>query len=278
MFLKKSSLREKSNFHLSKGLALRETIFGWVVIGQTHQSKSTYQVQVFHCLDTSLQKFWELENVPQVSKHTGDELACEQHYLDTITRVNNGRFFVKLSFKDNGSILGDSLQNAQRRFLRLEKRLKLPEMKQQYTDFINQYLTLSHMEVVPENEIEIKSSESFYLPHHFVTKADSTTTKLRDVFDASAKTTLNSSLNSNLMVGPKLQSDLFDILLRLRFHKFVLSADIAKMYRQVALHKPDRDFHRVFFWRENDKEPIQHFTRVTYGVLLAFILFAHYLS
>ena len=48
------------------------------------------------------------------------------------------------------------------------------------------------------------------------------------------------------MVGPKLQSALFDILLRLRVHKFVLSADIAKMYRQVALHKPDRDFHRIY--------------------------------
>ena len=40
---------------LSKGLALRETIFGWVVIGQT-PSKSTYQVQAFYCLNTSLQK------------------------------------------------------------------------------------------------------------------------------------------------------------------------------------------------------------------------------
>ena len=111
------------------------------------------------------------------------------------------------------------------------------------------------MKVVPEKEIGIKSYEFLYLPHHFVTKADSTTTKLRVVFDASVKTSLNSSLKSNLMVGPKLQSHLFDILLRLRFHKFVLIADIAKMYRQVALHKPDRDFHRVF-WREKDTKPL----------------------
>ena len=69
------------------------------------------------------------------------------------------------------------------------------------------------------------------------------------------------------MIGPKLQSDLFDILLRLRSHKFVLSADISKMYRQVALHKPDRDFHRIS-WSEKDTEPNQHLrmTRVTYGV------------
>ena len=56
------------------------------------------------------------------------------------------------------------------RFPKLEKRLsELPEVKQQYTDFINEFLILGHMEVVPKNEIEINSSESFHVPHHFVT-------------------------------------------------------------------------------------------------------------
>ena len=212
------------------------------MIGQT-QSKSTFQVQAFFCSDTSLQKFWELENVPQVSKHTDEGLACGQHFLATTTSDNNGRFFVKLPFKDNGS--GDlyfSLQNARERFLSLEKRFfKLSETKQQNTDFLNEFFTLCHMEVVPENEIDINSSESFYLPHNFVTKADSTTTKLRVVFDASAKTTLNSSLNSNLRVTYLTFFFDFDFTL----FEFVLSAEKAKFYRQVALHKPDRDFHCV---------------------------------
>ena len=39
------------------------------------------------------------------------------------------------------------------------------------------------------------------------------------------------------------------------------------MYRQVALDKPDRDYHRLL-WREESNEPVQHLrmTRVTYGV------------
>ena len=109
------------------------------------------------------------------------------------------------------------------------------------------------MEVFPPNDIDIKPADSFYLPHHFVTKSDSTT-KLRVVFDASAKTTSNTSVNSNLMLGPKIQSDLFDILLRLRFHKIVLNADIAKMYRQVALDRPDQDFH-CFMARNRKQAP-----------------------
>ena len=153
---------------LLKSLALRETIFGWVVIGQT-QGKSSYQIRAFHCLDSSLQNFWELESVPQVSKHTDEESVCEQHFIDTTTCDESRQFFVKLPFKNNESNLGDSLQNARRRFLSLEKGLsKLPEVKQQYTDFINEFSTLRHMEVVPENEIGIKSSNLSTYPIIFI--------------------------------------------------------------------------------------------------------------
>ena len=66
---------------------------------------------------------------------------------------------------------------------------------------------------------------------------DSTTTKLRVVFDASAKTTTGFELINCLLVGPKLQDDLFIIFVRYRFFKVDLSADAAKMYRQVELDK-----------------------------------------
>ncbi len=46
-----------------------------------------------------------------------------------------------------------------------------------------------------------------------------------------------------------------------------LSADIAKMYRQFALDKSSKDFHRIL-WRDNPTEPLRHLrvTRVTYGI------------
>ena len=79
------------------------------MIGQT-RTNSTYQVQAFSCLDTSLQKFWDFENVQQVSKHTTDEqLACEQHFIHTTTRDESGPFFDKMPFKDIESNLGFSV-------------------------------------------------------------------------------------------------------------------------------------------------------------------------
>ena len=255
---------------LTKRLTLPETVFGWVVIGQT-DVVTDVPPQTFHCLDVSLQQFWEIEEVPRISKFNGEELLCQDHYTRTTKRDETGRFVVQPFFKNNALPLADSLSIAKKRFLSLEKRLsKLPEVKNQYIDFINEFSSLGHMEVIPPNEIDIKPAVSFYLPHHFVIESDSTTTKLRVVFDASAKTTSNTSLNSNLMVGPKNQSDLFDILLRLRFHKNVLSADFAKIYREVALDRPDQDFHRVL-WRETENEPLQHLrmTRVCYGITSA---------
>ena len=120
---------------------------------------------------------------------------------------------------------------------------------------------MGHLEQAPQT-----SSLCYYLPHHCVFK-DSTTTKLRVVFDASSKSPNGNSLNDCLLLGPRLQDDVFDILIRFRLHQFALSADVAKMYRQVALDESDRDFHRIL-WRDNVTDEIRELrmTRVTYGV------------
>ena len=125
------------------------------------------------------------------------------------------------------------------------------------------------MEKIPDSEISIESSKSFYLPHHCVLKESSTITKLRVIFDASAKTS-GVSLIYNLMLGPKFQKDLFDILIRFRFHKVILLADIAKIYRQINLDKEDEDFHRML-WKESPSPPLKHYrmTCNTYGVTSA---------
>ena len=128
-------------------------------------------------------------------------------------------------------------------------------------------MDLGHLEEIPADEVDKPSCETYYLPHHWVFKEDSTTTKLRVLFDGSAKTSNGQSLNETLMVGAKLQPYLYSTLLRFRFHKIALSGDIAKMYRQIASDKDDKDFHRIL-WRDNPQEPIKHLrmTRVTYGI------------
>ena len=144
----------------------------------------------------------------------------------------------------------------------MERKLKdHGDVKQQYRDFIKEFVDMGHLEKAPQT-----SGLCYYLPHHCVFK-DSTTTKLRVEFDASSKSPNGNSLNDCLLLGPRLQDDVFDILIRFRLHQYALSADVAKMYRQVGLDKSDRDFHRIL-WRDYVTDEIREprMTRVTYGV------------
>ena len=136
-----------------------------------------------------------------------------------------------------------------------------------YSQFIQEFVQIGHMEEVHRNKIHVPATNCFYLPRHCVIKDASSTTKLRVVFDASAKSTSGVSLNDRLMVGPQLQKVLFGILIRFRFHQVALSADIAKMYRQVQLDDEDKDFHSVSWKNPSDTElKTYRMTRVTYGI------------
>ena len=66
------------------------------------------------------------------------------------------------------------------------------------------------------------------MPHHAVVRSDKTTTKLRVVYDASARRHDQASLNDCLYTGPNFGQSILDILLRFRTYPVALAADIEK--------------------------------------------------
>ena len=100
---------------------------------------------------------------------------------------------------------------------------------------MREYLDLGHAEQVPVEDLKKPPNEVFYFPIHATYKTSSTTTKVRAVFDASAKTTTGVSLNDCLLVGPTVHSPLIDVLLRFRLHRIAITTDISKMYRTIEL-------------------------------------------
>lgn len=258
---------------------LHKTQLGWVVGGKipienslvehlAHVSVNTLQKQV--------NKFWDLEE----PKLTADNLfsrkdnITEQHFLNNVERSPSGRFVVKLPLVSNKiEQLGSTRDIALKRFISLEHKLNNnPTLRIDYNNFMREYLNLGHMEIVPKNEITL-NRPTYYLPHHAIIKESSITTKLRVVFDGSAKSTTGISLNDVLMVGPNIQQDLFCILLRFRTYKYVLSADIEKMYRQILVNPDNRDLQRIF-WRFDSNNPIETYRlkTVTYGTASASFL------
>lgn len=88
-------------------------------------------------------------------------------------------------------------------------------------------------------EVDESNIIEYYMPHDAILRPSSTTTKLRVVFDASAKVKTGYSLNDVLVMGAIYQQDLFSIVVRFRKYKYAFTADIAKMYRQINVHQDD---------------------------------------
>lgn len=107
----------------------------------------------------------------------------------------------------------------------------------------------------------------YYTPYHPVVKRDGDISKLRVVFDVSAKSSLGVSFNDILCVGPKLQTDTSDLLLTCRLYKYIFIADIVKMYHQIKVHNEDWVFQHIL-WRHSPDQEIQEYELVTvaYGL------------
>ncbi|XP_040175623.1 uncharacterized protein LOC120908545 [Anopheles arabiensis] len=257
-------------------VTLQNTAFGWVISGRVNvHAPSPSSSIVGHVCSTSIEeqlnKFWELESCRATSTLSVEESNCEKQFAATTTRDTDGRFIVQLPKREEKlALLGDSKGIATRRFLALERWLSSnASLKTAYTQFIEEYAELQHMTEVAESDATT-SSPSYYLPHHCIVRPDSTTTKLRVVFDASCASDTGTSLNDALMIGPTIQDDLMSILLRFRMSKFALVADIEKMYRQINIASIDRPLQRIL-WRNSPTEPIRTFqlNTVTYGTSCA---------
>ena len=249
-----------------------ETDFGWVLAGNVNSHNPTHVVISYHTSlatgDEILRKFWEIEERPNDQTNLSpEERSVIQHFKQNHSRGPDGRFIVPLPKRQHAKPLGETRSQAVRRFLSLERSL---HSKGQFEDFnavMTEYFEMGHAEAVPAIDLKKPTQEVFYLPMHSVRKESSTTTKLRAVFDASAKSSTGTSLNDTLLVGPTIHPPLVDVLLRFCLHRIALTTDVSKMYRAIELVESDRDLHR-FVWRSSPSECLQDFrmTRVTFGV------------
>lgn len=196
-------------------------------------------------VDNQLAQFWKMEEKYQPEKPmTQFEQECQKFFENTTKRDDDtGKFVVKLQFIKNPAVLGKSEEMAIRRFLYLEKKFaKDPSMKNEYVEFMQEYENLCHMEEIKRHQL---GNKNYFIPHHAVRNPGSSTTKFRVVFDASAKPSSNTWLNEILANGPMLQEDLSSIMVRFRKHKYVLSADITKMYRQILVDDHDQKWQLI---------------------------------
>ena len=253
----------------------KNTIFGWAIYGKcldNANSIAVHHISVNHLsvvpsCNELLQRFWYSEEIRAVSQtYSSEEQAVLDHYKDNHL-YTGGKYQVALPKKFGHQALGESRQQAIRRYYTNERSLHKHGNWDKLQSVVQEYFDLGHAEQVPDQDMSKVSSSVFYMPMHSVIKESSTTTKLRVVFDASAKSSTGISLNDTLQVGPTIYPSLTDILIRFRSFKIAVSSDISKMYRAVELSPSDRDLHR-FVWRRDSSTPLFDYrmTRITFGV------------
>lgn len=156
---------------------LIDTRVGWLVSGVVHKqyarsNETTNYSNKAHChfvndshLQQQLDRFFELESVSSHRSITKEENKCEQHFMKTTTRQEDGRFIVNIPLKQSPKTLRDSHNQALSRFQSLERRFKRePLFKETYSDFIKEYINLGHMSLVNH----CTNKHSYFMPHHGV--------------------------------------------------------------------------------------------------------------
>lgn len=223
-------------------------------------------------IDMLLQKFWTVESVKTDSTLSTEDAMSEQVFKST-TILKNEIFQVNIPLKSSNENLklGESFSLCKKRFLSLEKKLhKNPQLFNQYSEFIDEYIELGHARYIPLELKNQNNEHKYFIPHHCVVKNDRVTTRLRVVFDASMKSTSGYSLNDICLKGRVVQPELFDILCRFRIFKFVLVADIKKMYRMIRVNR-NQTFLQNILWRKHPSHNLRciELLTVSYGTNFA---------
>ncbi|GFW49745.1 integrase catalytic domain-containing protein [Trichonephila clavipes] len=199
-------------------------------------------IQAADNLEHSIKKFWEIENVEIDSVKTSELDICEDHFKNTHSRDDQGRYTVAMPLKEDPSCLGESRQTAIQRLNSLWKRLSRDkEYLSLYEKFLQEYEDLGHMREIKEDG----SGVAFYMPHHGVYRPEKSKTKLRTVFNASSPSTSGNSLNLIQFNGGLVQEDLFSIMVRFRKHKYAFTTDIEKTFRMINIHPEQTCLQRI---------------------------------
>ena len=271
----------KMNQSKDESLLATESKVGWLLSGSIPKTictnhppwaTSSYTIHINQedeKLDELLTKFWEVNEIPEI--HTPEHENVSEKFLKTIHFDKaSGTYNVQLPWKSNKQELPTNFELSKRRLKSLIFTLKTkdPALISKYNSQLMEQLDLGFIEKVQE---PTNATVIHYIPHFPVFK-DSATTKMRIVYDASAKTSPSAlCLNDCLYTGPNLIQNLSSILIKFRKHKVAFVTDIEKAFLQIVLHQNDRDATR-FLWLKDinksfDDDNIQtfRFRRVLFG-------------
>ncbi|XP_050509028.1 uncharacterized protein LOC126886209 [Diabrotica virgifera virgifera] len=247
-----------------------ETLLGWTLMGKIpldRQDNRTATTVSLFISNVSISQLWELDalgiNDPAERK-TREEiaLAAKQLFFETVATDSTRRYEIRLPWLGHPA-LPSNYQMAKKRLDITLKKINKDGYLEAYGQIFKEWLDENIIEEVLEEQ---PNQEVHYLPHRPVIKPNSASTKIRPVFDASAKEKDKPSLNQCLEKGVNLIELIPAILLRFRRQEIGVISDIGKAFLQIGIHKADRDFHRFLWIDDAGKEKVYRHCRVVFGI------------
>ncbi|UYV69496.1 hypothetical protein LAZ67_6003799 [Cordylochernes scorpioides] len=258
---------------LENGLTAIETHLGWTICGPSPKKDeqsdcSSLVVISMHSRNMSVDYLWDLETIgikdprENLTKLEEDKIV-HQHFLNTVHQQEDGRFCVGLPWLGNQEGIPSNRHIAERRLFNTTRKLRAKCIFSEYDRVFQEWLAEGVIEKVSPEDL---NRNCHYLPHHPVVKANSSTTKIRPVFDASCKDKGNLSLNDCLASGPNVIEQIPAILLKFREKAIGVIADIRKAFLQIEVKEEDRDYLRFLWWKNNHQIQVFRHKRVVFGV------------
>ncbi|XP_043230765.1 uncharacterized protein LOC122386050 [Amphibalanus amphitrite] len=197
----------------------------------------------------------------EVKTSEANLLSCEERLAvkkaEESLKKTGTRYQVAVPWREKEPELSSNYEAVLHRLVRLENSLRRQgvDLASKYHEILEDYVRKGYMTKVPAKQRSDSGKKEWFLPHFPVIREDKASTKIRIVYDAAAQFR-GRSLNSQLLPGPSLYSDLIETLVGFRQHPVALVGDVREMFLQVELAAEDQKFHRVL-WRnmKTDEEP-----------------------
>ncbi|GFV04788.1 integrase catalytic domain-containing protein [Trichonephila clavipes] len=235
-------------FYLKSGPVAIKTKLGWTLMGKTYRNETKFDKNHFMNVtsmfvnDMCISDLWKLDSLgitDPVETKTKLEIQKEtlNHFQKPISVDISGRYEVALLWVLDNKLLSSNRKLAENRLESTKRKLIATGKFKEYQDVLDLWLSEKIIEEVNDD----KENFVHYLPHRPVI-IENSTSKIRPVFDASARTKGSSSLNDCLEKGPNLIEVIPTILNRFRKYKIGVISDIEKAFLQIGVREQDRFF------------------------------------
>lgn len=215
------------------------TRFAWTIMSSGKEPLDVTNMLLTQTSHADYEELCRLDVLGLADTPSNDQGSVYAEFKEELVRDEEGWYEASLPWRGNHPTLPNNREGSMRRLDGLNKRLARQGLTAEYEKIIEEQKEAGVVEKAEQTSV---GDREFYTPHKPVVRATAESTKLRIVYDASARAYDGApSLNDCLHAGPPLQNKLWSVLTRGRFNPVAVTGDLQKAFLQVRVKESDRD-------------------------------------